>query len=499
MSRILGLDITEDTLRGAVVRLAMRRVEAERYAEVPIAPADDPEAKAQALADAVRALMADLDRTVDGAVVCLGGEEASLRRLELPAAAAKRLKQVLPFELEALLPFDLEDSIIDYQPVERTTEKLVLLATAVPKTRIGLHLSELTAAGIDSLEMAVGAASLDGLVHVDPALATGGPFVLVHVDRVSTDLLVLENGHPVLARTLSGGVADIERGETQEIDAGLRRTVASFRAQGGADPVAVYLTGLGAELSDCVALVENVTGKPVSFVALPTPPIAPPEWAPRFARALALGARMIGKGKRLNLRQGEFAPTRSIGGLRKHAPLLAICGAVVAVCFLFSVFVRRHVLETEHEALVAQLETTTETLLGEKAHTAAEARALLQREVAQDDPLPAFDAFDALDALSRSIPASITHTTRRLLIEVDDETRDGRLEIEGEVGSIADRDTIAAALEEHGCFPELERGPTRPGRNNAGTVYRLESSIKCSNGGRAEAGRAVATQTRREP
>ena len=60
--------------------------------------------------------------------------------------------------------------------------------------------------------------------------------------------------------------------------------------------------------------------------------------------------------------------------------------------------------------------------------------------------------------------------------------------------AVADRDTIATGLENQGCFPELERGPTRPGRNNTGTIYRIESSIRCAaNGaGRAEARTAEA-------
>jgi general secretion pathway protein L len=321
--------------------------------------------------------------------------------------------------------------------------------------------------------------------------------VVVHMDQRSTDLLILENGRAVLARTLSGGASDIEEGHGEEIDSGLRRTLASFRSQGGVDLETVYLTGLGPESAECALLVERVLGRPLGELPLPTPPIVPPEWAPRFVRALALASRMVGREKRLNLRQGEFAATRSIGGIRKHGLLLAVSGFALVVCFLFSVVARRYVLAEEHEALAAQLATTTEELFGEEVHTAAEARALLQRPAAAGDPLPAFDAFDALDALSRSIPASITHTTRRLLIEVDDETRDGRLEIEGEVGTIADRDTIATALEEHGCFKDLERGPTRPGRNNAGTVYRIESSIRCAGSGGDEPATADDARTAR--
>jgi general secretion pathway protein L len=480
MPRILGLDIADDAVRGAVVRLALRRVEVERYAEAPLTPADDPQGKAEALAGAVRQLMVDLDRTVDGAVVTLSGEEASLRRIEIPTAAVKRLKQVLPFELESLLPFDLDEAIIDYQPLAKSATQLSVLATAVPKARIAQRLSELSSCPVESLEMAVGAAALDGLVHVLPALATGGPHLLVHVDRRSTDVALLEGGRCVMARTLSSGLDDLEQGHHTELDTGLRRTLAGHRAQGGNEPVTAFLSGVAAEDPSCAAMLEAILGLPLMTITLPTPPIVPPEWAPRFARALALAARMAGRDKRINLRQGEFAPTRTIGGIRKHARLLGAGSAAVLAAFLFSVTARYHVLSAEHDALVERLASTSQELLGEEVRTAAAARTLLSRRRASPDPLPAFDAFDALDALSRSIPAEITHTTRRLLIEIDDESHDGRFEIEGQVGSIAERDTIAAALEAQGCFQSIERGPTRPGPGNQGTMYRLEATLRCA-------------------
>ena len=46
-----------------------------------------------------------------------------------------------------------------------------------------------------------------------------------------------------------------------------------------------------------------------------------------WARALALAGRMANKGKRLDLRQGEFASTQSLGWVRDHARLVAAAAA----------------------------------------------------------------------------------------------------------------------------------------------------------------------------
>jgi len=65
------------------------------------------------------------------------------------------------------------------------------------------------------------------------------------------------------------------------------------------------------------------------------------------------------------------------------------------------------------------------------------------------------------------------------VIEIDDQAREGTLEIHGRVASITERDQIAQALEDHDCLNRVVPGPTTPGRGGEGLNYRLEAEIHC--------------------
>jgi hypothetical protein len=86
-------------------------------------------------------------------------------------------------------------------------------------------------------------------------------------------------------------------------------------------------------------------------------------------------------------------------------------------------------------------------------------------------------AYQVMGAIAEIIPADAEHTTRRLTISFDDEARDGELEIQGTVASVTQRDAIAAALEAHDCFSDVQPGATSS-RNDI-LSYRIEAEIRC--------------------
>src|SRR5262245_23208965 len=117
MARLLGIDIGADAIRGVVLRGSMRRLEVERYLEILLAESEGSPRRLPELSEAGRGLLAAVGSTPDTIVASIAGEEASLRNVELPAAARKRIAEILPFELEALLPFEPRDAVIDFQPM----------------------------------------------------------------------------------------------------------------------------------------------------------------------------------------------------------------------------------------------------------------------------------------------------------------------------------------------------------------------------------------------
>jgi general secretion pathway protein L len=481
MARILGLDISDTAVRGALVTTTLRTQQVSRYVEVPIAPPTEGEDQPNPLHAAVQELLGALDPPPDSIIVALDGRQASLRTLDLPAGAAKRVAEVLPFELEPILPFPIEEAVIDHQVVERTPTTLRLLTAAVPKERVAARLAALREAGLEPRQMAVGGAALDGLVPLLPALSEEGAHILVHLDDSATDVCIVRSGQCQLARTLSGGMRDVRSGRRAHLESQLRHTLAGYRGTGGATFSRAFLAGEAAMYPQALEWLQGVLEVETQVLPLPPVPGADDAHRPLFGRATALAGRVLGRGKHLDLRRGEFAPQRTANVLRKHARLAAICAGVVFASFVFSVYARWTVLADERQVLGAQLEAVTEDLFDKPTADPVRAREILEGKKGPEDPLPRFDAYDALESISELIPEELTHKhdTRRLQIDFDDEAHEGRFDLQGTVASVAERDRVADALEGHPCFHDLEKGRTTPGPGNEGLNYQLEAIIRC--------------------
>jgi Tfp pilus assembly PilM family ATPase len=551
MARILGLDIGQDAVRGALVRTASRKVEVERYLEVyfdavdpaiaqgasagdvvtatgalpaaakvappggaagaspldPLAPAvgatemldsDEPTTEVPAPAGApvpvdpraaaIRQLLQSLERPPDRVIAALSGADASIRVLDLPMGAAKRIAEILPFQLEEVLPFPAGEAVIDYQPLSQTATELTVLTCAAPRDRVTAQLAVLEAGGVQPRQLAAGAAALDGLVAYSASLESAEPTLVLDVRAEETDVCVLASGKAMFARTLSSGTSTIDR-----LEVSLKRTLAAFRSQSSLVVGRGVLAGTAGLDPGALEWFSQALGLPFELVSLPeAPPAADSASRTPYARAAALAGRAVLRGKRIDLLQGDFAPKHAMGVLRQHVQLLGVCAALVFVCFAFSLYARYVFLSDEQEALEAQLERVTEQAFGEGTTSAIRARELLASGGSNNDPMPPFDSYDVLDAISHVIPTEVEHDTRRFNFELEEDGRGGRFEIQGTVNGVRERDQIAQALEqyecgwcrgdeadERRCFRDIERGGTTPGPGGEGLNYQVESRVRC--------------------
>lgn len=544
MATLLGIEIGSRVVRAALVRTQFRGAQVARYVEVSLdealrmaeaAPppvviaglpstdpgtvheavpaAGSPDAAAPPDADApLRLAIAEVMRrsgvTAATRIADMPGEEVSLRRIELPPAALRKLEELLPFEMESLIPFDTAETLLDHQlaePPDATKARVVVCA--VPRAKVRARLDALERAGLDPEELVPGPAALGGLVAFAPVLVTDAPVCLVHVARARTDVAILRKGKLELARTITAGVDDLRETGFGEAPYGsgaerlfreLRQTIATHRMQNGADVETVRVSGdldLGAAGGS--ELLFGWLGRALDRTPLPLElPLAPeldattpidPMRAPAFALALGLAGQTLAKGKHLDLRKGDLVKRRSMGALRELAPLLGVCAAFVVVAYFYSVYAQWSVLTARRQVLEDELAEVTESRLGESTRDPLHARTLLESGRQSPDPLPAFDAFDALLALSAAVPDGIDHDLQRLQIDLGDDRSGGHIELQATVHEIEDRDRIAQALGEVPCFRNLELGPmTAAGEGRR--QYRLEMDLQCPGTGPTEGG-----------
>jgi Tfp pilus assembly PilM family ATPase len=475
MARILGLDISPNALRATLIQTSFRKVSVERYAQIPLTVSEPGAPRRAELGEAMRGLLQVLGTVPDSVVTSLPGELVSLRTLELPLTVQKRITDVLPMELEALLPVPAEQTVVDWQPIRTGATTVSVMAASVLRERVAAELEELHAASIDPRELAAGACALDGLSRLLPDLKTS-PCAVIDVDDARTDICIFDAGKCTFARTLTIGLDALPR-RSEELSRALRQSIAAHRASGGPELLRVLVAGPGALATGVADWIGAQLGVPSETIALPAAPSVDFE-RPLFARATALAARAITSERRINLRTGPFAMTRSASPLRDHMGLLATCGAAVILSLAFSVQARRSLLTEERDALEAELTQKTTELFGKPITDKLSLEALLKNPRA-GDPLPHFDAYDTLGAVSTAIPSEIKHDMRRVRIEIGDDKREGHVEIQGMLSSIEQRDAVAAHLEQNECFHDIERGRTTPARDSS-INYQLEAVIRCS-------------------
>ncbi|MEC7523160.1 MAG: hypothetical protein VYE22_24995 [Myxococcota bacterium] len=506
MATILGLDIDPQTVRAVAVRTALRKTEIVGYYQQPIEPLPPPEegeggiamtdaepedAQLAAVRRAIRGVLGSLAQPPDKVITELSGDEVSIRKASLPAKAAKKLDELLPFELEGKVPFDITESIVDHQPIETVDGELRMHAAVVPRERIAAHLGEMRMLGLEPRHVAVGAVALDGLVPLVPQLTTPGPHALIDIHPEGTDVCILMNGVCHFARTLSVTIADLDAGRQSVLERELRQTMAAWRMEGGSSPSTFFVCGQMAIRPGTDAWLGQIVGAPVETLQLPQAPGADEAVRPAFARAAALSGRALARGKHLDARQGPFATKQAATALRQHLPLIASCAAAIVASFIFSSYARYSVLEARHQQLEDQLAEVTQEYFGVEARSPETALLQLSRGARGDDPMPEFDAYDALEALSAAIPTEVTHDVRQLQIDLGDGDETGRFSLRGSVDSVSDTELVVQSLRNHRvirtegdtetrlqCFHELDLGNTTATAEERRS-YRLEGQIRC--------------------
>ncbi len=479
MPILLGIDVGSTSVKAVCVRSFYKRLEVAGAAIVELGPAMS---EAEAIKVASAAALGPKSPTADAIAVAVDGAKTAVRTLTLPKSVEKQLTEVLPFELDSNLAFDIAQSVFDYRvlppesPPRATMDVLVVVArTDDVRARI-----DLCKAALNAEPERVGAGPFP-LTHVAAPLAvTGqGPICVLDLGKTTSELVLIEDGDAVFARALSMGTQGLP-GTAQKLARELRVSIAAYRAQGGKSPTKIYLAGGGAFVSGAQAFLSSELELPVEPLpqpALDLSPLPPERIAemPRFAKALGLALSLGSRAHVMNLRRGPLAYERGFSWLREKTPLLLGMAIVLLASFGFSGWAQLYAKGKEKVVLEQALGTVTKDVLGEETQSAQRANELLSSQTAinDEDPLPHADAFDVMVKLSEVIPQSMTHDIDELDVQKNHAV------VHGIVQTVADAQSIASSLKTERCFTDVKVTRTNQVVGGERQKYVLEFDVKC--------------------
>ena len=202
--RIVAFEINDHAILATVIRAHRSKRDIQKFIEEPY--------NAQELDGLTNALKAILKKigSYDDAYVALPSSLAVFKSIELPFTSPEKIKLVLPFEVESLLPFPLQDAVIDAvvntTDIGRTTSQVFVVATK--RSLLDAAITPFLNAGVRIKKVTIGALELYGLLRSYNLYDVKGISFVIDLLSDRTTILLLVNNQLRAIRVLAEGISN---------------------------------------------------------------------------------------------------------------------------------------------------------------------------------------------------------------------------------------------------------------------------------------------------
>lgn len=531
MHRLLGLDVGAEAIKGVALESAFRGFAVQETFRVKVEAGDGP------LLDRQKAALASLPPgalQADLVAVALPGTMVATHVLTFPFPDQKRIEAALPFELEGVLPFDLDEVVWDYQLCGARDGKTEVLVGVVKKEELARVLGMLAEVGVDPQVVSLPPLTFANLwAHgAVPRRSSEGfsaepgqeseeekPVAVLDLGAGRSLLCVIAEGKAELARTIPWGGADLtkaaaravgtsfeeaERWKLERASLGeaprdseeearaaeavqralvplvreLRQTLMAYAARTRRKVHRLLLAGGASRTRGLPEALARATGVEVEALSIGAPVALSPADAPMtpelaLAIALALRAQGSSRAPRLNLRRGEFAFTRDFQQVRGKMFAFGAFAAILLLLAGANAFARLSTLDKSAADLDKALCEVTTRVLG-KCET--DYRVALSRLKGRHSPAAAIPKYSAMDIFA-AVVESVPDDVEIKLEEIDIAASKARLR--GETDAFETVDRIVSGLKGNKCLGEVKRGRVQRKQDGSKIEFTLDVEHTC--------------------
>jgi len=360
MSRkILGIDIRNEAVSAVLLQSKIKGMSIEAHAYSPISA---PDGIKSGVSDCIDSLMKQVDISGATCIAAYPSEKIFYRNIRVPFKEQKKIRQILPYELEPTLPISVEDLIIDFYNPDRNNphSHSDLLAAAAEISELQAFMETLaefklvptvlTAGGYAAAVQVAGTEGLpDVCLFIDAGIKNCGIFVIVQGRICYARSFSLHTGSSARATVICNHVKQtvtaVKEVLQMEINAG-----------------AVLITGCGAEdtslLGDLAQQLElPVTGSNLlkrSDITLKNYSVS--DWKPfQLDSALALALIELEGLPVLNFRKGPFTPRKHWIEHKKHLIRTGVLAGLIAAFAFMNIVVDNYFMGKKLDRLNAQI------------------------------------------------------------------------------------------------------------------------------------------------
>lgn len=479
MSRkIFGLDIRHDAVAAVLVDSSMKGVEIERQEYVEFADVDGDEA----LRTALEIVTSGLDSSETVCVTAVPPHRLSFRNLQIPFRENKKIKQVLPFELEPVLPFPIEDLEIEFQIVSpsESTGRTRIFAAAAEKETLNTLKAALKPHGVEPHTITIRGWALAANISRMPQAPD--QFVVIDIDGPRMTGIAVHQGqicmmramqaHGNRPRALATGVRQLEAAVAEALDIEYSAGKLFLAGDGSADDATV--TALNDALEIPVESVDLCRGGGATILGGNTG-----DWRPeKMDHALALALfNTMGVGA-INFGRRSFGAVKQWMAYKKYAvPTLVLAAAVVVFALGGSVFEQYMLSKQQDEIDRQMLAVFTSAFPTEKRvvdplkQMQGKINELRANSLAGSEPERKALTIDILDEISKRIPREIDVALSQFIVAPDNIT------IAGNTATFNMVDDIKNGLEVSDLFQKVTISSANSDRSGNRVTFKLKIEL----------------------
>ena len=522
MARILGLDLGAGSIKAVLLESSLRKLTVSARREFPRSEGD---MDFQALAANLKAAgMAHADQMI----AAVPGTSVATQHLNLPFADARRIEATLGFEVESLLPDDIDETAWDHQVLSVEGGKSEILVGCAPSGEISGLLEGLKSAGLDPRVVTSSALAFQNLFGAQGRRKNAGEAdgasaeAILDIGQERTSLCVcLPGGQLLSARTFPGGGRDLTRaiaaafdvsledaeawkrsegslvpaaeGTAESADAGaakaraalmkalspivreVRATLRACEARTHASPAKIHLAGGTSYLHGISQFLTEQLGIEVMPLELPgTEGLGLSGDGRHFALAASLALQGAGglRGHRFNLRKGALAFKGDLDFLKGKASRLGGFALVLLALAGVAMGLEWSNVKKREQAIDDELFAMTKKVFGQGQRNYDVALNMLKGSGTAGTQLPAVSAVDIFGFL--------VDGAQKADVKLEEaEAQLERVKVRGETGGFDGVDKLVGELEAVPCFREVKRNKVQKSRDGTKIIFELDVRAVC--------------------
>jgi type IV pilus assembly protein PilM len=252
--RTAGLDIGSGLIKLAVIEHGKGQPELVKVAITPVLADAIVEGEVMdpgIVADAIRGLFVTAAIKQKAVVTAVGGRDVIVKKIQMDRMREADAREVIRWEAEQHVPFDMENVELDFQILDPDGEGLQMnvLLVAAKRELVENKLALLTDAGLTPQTIDVDAFALHNAFEVNYPDELTGMVGLLNIGHEVTNINILEDGVPILTRDLAIGTRRFREDLQREQGMGAEEADRLLQAPERSAAIDPYVESRGEEMA----------------------------------------------------------------------------------------------------------------------------------------------------------------------------------------------------------------------------------------------------------